>query len=430
MTSRSRWLLLGFAVVGLVCASASTYVHYRLLTDPTYVSPCDLNTTFNCTQVYLSRFGSIRGIPVALGGVLWFALVALIVGFSRPSRARLRDPADPTAGYVFALATVGLAAVLYLGYVSFFLLKTGCLLCMGTYVCVIGIFVVSGLTTSVAMTRLPLRLFGDLRALPTRPVALLIAILLFAGAGSAVAFFPKEARIQTAPVAAPAKDAKKSFEDAWAAQPRVDLGIPANGAKVVIVKFNDWLCPACKGAQLAYQPILDKYAATAPGSVKYVVKDWPWNNTCNFNITVTISGHQGSCAAAAAVRMAADRGKHDEMVAWIFDNQEKLVEMGMRGVGAPEAVKAQAVQLLGLSDFDHDYALKLPDIRRDVADGGVLQVHSTPTFYVNGVHANGPNGETLPPEYFDLAIQYELTKSASASPARANPAGSTSSGSR
>ena len=132
MTPRARWLILGFALLGLAFAGASAWVHYKLIVDPTYVSPCDINATFNCTQVYLSRYGSLFGVPVALGGVFWFGLVALIAGLSAPRPG----VGAPTASYVFALSIVGLAAVLYLGYASFVQLKTGCVLCIGTYVSV------------------------------------------------------------------------------------------------------------------------------------------------------------------------------------------------------------------------------------------------------------------------------------------------------
>ena len=54
---------------------------YRLLTEPNYVSPCDISARFNCSELYLSQYGSVRGVPVALGGILWFAAVALLALF-------------------------------------------------------------------------------------------------------------------------------------------------------------------------------------------------------------------------------------------------------------------------------------------------------------------------------------------------------------
>ena len=42
MSSKSRALLLAFALLGLGASTVSSYVHYKLLTDPSYVSFCDV----------------------------------------------------------------------------------------------------------------------------------------------------------------------------------------------------------------------------------------------------------------------------------------------------------------------------------------------------------------------------------------------------
>ena len=98
MTSRTRTLLVAFALLGLGAASASAYVHYRLVTDPSYSSACDISATVSCTQAYLSRYGSFWGVPVALGGILYFALVLLLsaLGGRRNDAER-----ENIAGYIF-----------------------------------------------------------------------------------------------------------------------------------------------------------------------------------------------------------------------------------------------------------------------------------------------------------------------------------------
>jgi protein-disulfide isomerase len=101
--------------------------------------------------------------------------------------------------------------------------------------------------------------------------------------------------------------------------------------------------------------------------------------------------------AAGAARMAKDKGKFKEMTDWLYANQ-----------GTTHAALKQAVtNILGISaaDFDKEYALKLPEIKRDIADGGVLKVSSTPTYIINGVML--PSG-LIPPQYFELAISLEL----------------------
>ena len=68
MTSTTRTLLVAFALLGLGAASASAYVHYRLVTDSSYSSACDISAPVSSTQAYLIRYGSFWGVPVALGG--------------------------------------------------------------------------------------------------------------------------------------------------------------------------------------------------------------------------------------------------------------------------------------------------------------------------------------------------------------------------
>jgi vitamin-K-epoxide reductase (warfarin-sensitive) len=403
MSSRTRWLILAFALTGFGLATASAWVHYRLLTDPAYISPCDVNASFNCSQVYLSRYGSVGGVPVAIAGLVWFGLAALLAAFARPDEKK-----SVAAGYLFALSLIGLGVAIYLAYASFFVLQTGCLLCIGTYVCVLAIFVLSSFTSGESVTALPARLFSDLGALVSRPGTLATAVLFLAGAASVVAFFPREggeapqaaaAAAQAQPASAAAGNTQEAFADAWAKQPRIDLGIPADGAKVIIVKFNDFECGGCAQAEMFYKPVLQKFAASHPGAVKYVVKDWPWDTKCNFNAGRTIPGHEAACDAAAAARMARDRGKYDEMAAWLYANQ------GAR----PDAVRAAAARIAGVTDFDREYALKLPGIRSDIADGGVLGIGSTPTYFVNGVRLNN----TLPTHLLELAINLELQKAGS-----------------
>ena len=135
MTTFSRNLLLACAALGLAASSTSSYVHYQLLTQPSYTSFCDVNETVSCTQAYLSRYGSFMGVPVALAGVTFFVAGARARG--RRPRGR-RHAAESAPGYIFALSTVGLAFVLYLGWASYVVLKAFCLLCAITYVAVIA----------------------------------------------------------------------------------------------------------------------------------------------------------------------------------------------------------------------------------------------------------------------------------------------------
>jgi len=272
---------------------------------------------------------------------------------------------------------------------------------MATYVCVTGIFLVSAMTPTESMFSLPARLARDVRGVVSHPTTLLVAILYVVGAASVVAFFPKEGSRaeQAAAAVPPSADVQERFREAWNKLPRTDLGIPTDGAKVVVVKFNDYECPGCRLTHEWYKPVLAKFEAKQAGSVKFVSKDWPWNKSCNFNVAQTIPGHEGACDAASAVRMARARGKGPEMETWLFSNQPTTTSM----------IRDHVKQTLSIADFDVEYAKVLPDIRRDIADGGVLNIGSTPTLFINGVRVPSENG-LMPAEYFELAISIELAK--------------------
>ncbi|MBI2833119.1 MAG: thioredoxin domain-containing protein [Acidobacteria bacterium] len=394
MSSLARRLILLFALAGLVAATASTYVHYRLLHESGYLSFCDISSTVNCTQAYLSRFGSFRGVPVAVLGALWFVLVSILAAASGRGPQSFRETVP---GYLFVLATLALAAVLYLAYASLVILKTVCILCLVTYAAVAGIFLISGAATSFPMTTLPRRTFRDLRTLASSRVALVVALVFVLGSFAAIALVPWHGRaIAAAPGQAAAKsDNTSGFEQWYASQERVKVPVSDEGAKVVIVKFNDYQCPPCRLTYMQYQPILADFRAKAPGQIKFVAKDFPLDPECNVNAP---SGrHQAACEAAVAVRLAHAKGKGEPLESWLFANQETLT---------PAGVRQAAREIGGVDSFDADYARTLEQVKTDIALASLLGVRATPTFFINGVRIQGG----LQPEFFEAAIAYELKK--------------------
>jgi uncharacterized membrane protein/protein-disulfide isomerase len=393
-----RTLILALATIGLGAATMSSYVHYKLLTDASYTSACDVSSTISCTQAYLSPYGSLWGVPVALGGVMFFAMVLIIAGLAGRPGAKARENAP---GYIFALSTLGLSFVLYLAWASYFVLKTFCILCAITYVAVIAIFVISGGATTFPMKTLPDRARRDISTLVSSPLALVIALLFAAGAAMAVTVFPKEAgasaqAVAAAPLPQVTDDERAKIAQWWEVQPKVEVPVPADGFKVLIVKFNDYQCPACKLTFEQYKQILPKYIAG--GQVKYVVKQYPLEPECNPGVGQTV--HSASCEAAAAVLMAKSKGTSDKLEDWIFSHLGPPLL-------TPEQVKDAAKTVGGITDFDAQYGRVKEELRTDAGLGQLLGVKSTPTFYINGRMPT----QILPAQYFEVLIQLELQRS-------------------
>ena len=400
---RTTLALLAAALVGLAASTAAAVVHYRLLADPLYRSVCDFNATWSCTQVYESAYGAIAGVPVAVAGVVWFAAVTLLGlaahrGARRPGAAAAR--ARRILGYVFAASIAALAVVLYLGYASVFLLETYCLFCFITYIAVAGVFAISGAASDGIMSGLPRRAVDDLRALVASPVGLSLLVAFGVGAAALVALFPRQldavSAAEAAPAAARTLDAAEqaSFDQWYSSLPVTPVAVPADGARVVIVKFNDYQCPPCRMTWEQYKPVIAKYAAQHPGQVKYVSLDYPLEGECNANTPG--AGHLAACEAAVAVRLARARGRADAMEEWLFANQPQLT---------PDLVRQGARSVGGITDFDARYATTLEAVKADIAMGAALKVKGTPTFFINGRRV-----PIIKPEFFDAAIAYELKR--------------------
>jgi len=395
MTKYARPLIVALALLALGASIAALYVHYRIIKDPTYTSFCDINETVSCEAVLESPYATVRGVPVAAGGVIWSALVLLIAatGLRRDNT----DAYAAAAGYIFVLATIGLSAVLYLGYASFFVIGKMCPLCMTMYVSVIGIFLVSG-GTSMALSALPSRLSRDLRSVVKSPALAVLALLFIVGSVSLVAFFPRAeeqtvttaGEVYTPPTETIDPDQLAEFNKWIEAQPRVNVPVQANGAQVLIIKFNDYQCPSCRQTYMEYKGILAKYQNNP--KVRFVTMDFPLDSECN-----TAGIHGSACEAAAAVRMAKAKGKGVEMEEYLFSNQEKFT---------PAWVKDAAKRVAGIADFDAEYPKVLEQVKADAALGRQLDVQATPTFFINGLKINGG----FRPVFFEAVIEHELKK--------------------
>jgi uncharacterized membrane protein/protein-disulfide isomerase len=394
MSTTTARLALLCALVGFGVSVAAAYVHYRMLFDPTYTSFCDMSATVSCTQVYASRFSTFRGIPVAIFGAIWFAFAALLSVAWMTARPAV---AESVPGYLFAGSTLGLAVALYLGYASFVLLKLVCVLCVITYAAVIGLFLLSGAATSFSMLSLPRRATHDLKVLFATPLALVLALVWAGGSVSTLAFFPREASTVTAdaPAPAPTQDQRSELERFVAQSPRVPLAIPNEGAKVLVVKFADYQCPACGQAYAAYKPVFAKYEAANPGAVRVVLKDYPLNADCNVNMRTTL--HPSACDAAVAVRLARNHNRDAQLEDYFYTHQQEMT---------PASVRQAARDIGQVTDFDEKYAATLALVKGDIALGQSLRVSQTPTFFVNGIKIDG----MMAPQFFDQLLALELKR--------------------
>ena len=400
MKAHARSLIIALAAVALAASLVSLYVHYRTIQDPAYISFCDVNETVSCQALYQSEYGSVAGVPVAAGGAIWSGLV-LILAFGG-MRQRHSELAGRVAGYIFVLATIGLAAVFYFAYASFFVLGQACPLCIAVYVSVAGIFVVSA-ATATSLAAIPQRLTQDITGVTRSQTATTLAVAWLAASILLVALFPREQPISAQPVAeaaipAPVLETLTPEQQAeWGSwldrqMPVAEL-LPKGDTKVLLVKFNDYQCPSCRQTWVLYREVIASLEKEFPGVFVYETRDLPLEPECGLQLN-----HAMACEAAAAVRMARANGKHREMETWLFTNQSFDMTR--------DQVKTALNQIAQVNDFDEQYPKMLEPIRADVQQAVRLGVTGTPTFYLNGIKVT-----SLRPSFLDAAVRHFVKKS-------------------
>lgn len=152
-------------------------------------------------------------------------------------------------------------------------------------------------------------------------------------------------------------------------------------AKVTLVEFGDYQCPACG----SYNPIVQQALKDFNGKINYAFRNFPLSQHSNAKIS--------SYAAEAAGLQGKFWEMHDKLYEtqseWSSSSDAKSIFVGYaKGLG------------LNTSQFESDLtSTKVTDkVSNDQADGSLVGINQTPTFFINGVKA-------------DLAGSYDQFKS-------------------
>lgn len=154
-------------------------------------------------------------------------------------------------------------------------------------------------------------------------------------------------------------------------------------AKVVLVEYGDFQCPACGSAHPTVRKLTEKYK----DQMLFVFRNFPLTQI-----------HPNARAGAAAVEAAGLKGKYWEMHNLLFESQGDWTEASATDRGAIFSAFAEKA---GIKKADFNTTLKNESARInkkidfDRAIGGKLKVDSTPTFYLNGkkLESKSYNGE-------------------------------------
>ena len=132
-------------------------------------------------------------------------------------------------------------------------------------------------------------------------------------------------------------------------------------AKVYLVEFSDFQCPAC----LSVKPIVDAILAKHPNDLLFAYRHFP------------LDQHPFSHKAAQAAEAAAVQGKFWEMYDVLFANQKDFSDA--------KFIELAKKLNLDMTKFEADMkAQPLTDIvNMDAQAGASIGVNSTPSFFLN-----------------------------------------------
>ncbi|OGR87430.1 MAG: hypothetical protein A3J74_00055 [Elusimicrobia bacterium RIFCSPHIGHO2_02_FULL_57_9] len=139
-------------------------------------------------------------------------------------------------------------------------------------------------------------------------------------------------------------------------------------AKIVIVEFSDFQCPACKAAGPPIERILALYGK----DIRFIFKHFPLEGV-----------HPWARTTAIATECAGERGRFWPLHDKLYEKQEEWSQ-----AADPKAELVKYAGQLGLDEQPFTACLADPETRAavdsDIKEGRDRWVGSTPTFFING----------------------------------------------
>jgi protein-disulfide isomerase len=338
----------------------------------------------SCDVAPVLRLG---GLPVEIYFAAWFGLMLLVevMAFGMPPEVRARVNV-----HVFALSILGVAGVLWLAQGLRLYWQFGWRSREIASLSVLASFFLSVLSDRAPIIDALRSVLHDVGLVVRKRGAILASVAAFGLAMWLWAGGPDGVRHPRSPT-----PSREAFLDWYAGQARVAVARTAHMYPVQVVKFHDYQCPPCRLSRTTYAPVLERLSRQYPGSIGTTSLPFPLERECNPYMPSDL--HPASCEAAAAVMLAAARGRADQLDEWLYGNQHALT---------PASVTRAAREIGGIDDFAERYPAALREIRAEVEHARTLGVSGTPTYFVNGVKLPG----VVSVELFEAVLTHELAR--------------------
>jgi len=136
--SRAEKLFITLAILGALLAAYAISLHYK-----DGGSICDINETLSCDVVNKSPWSTFFGIPVAILGMLAYAVITLLVLKKKALLIMLGFTEKDFWQYILVLVGGMFLFQAYLTYVEAVHIGAYCVVCLGSQVIVLALVTIS-----------------------------------------------------------------------------------------------------------------------------------------------------------------------------------------------------------------------------------------------------------------------------------------------
>ena len=373
-----------------IMAHAYLAVHYYPLKFgfASGTSICNLNAKFDCDAVSASIYSSAFGIPLAVWGAAFNAVLLILI---LVSWLEWSDQPERMKRWAVGFSGASALTSAIMALISLTMMHNYCVVCMGLYVL--------SFVTFFALRKTVREPFwagikDDLASLWTESRALALFVLAVPVAAFIIHRSFMSNLGDTEQLSMIVREAVSDWMSApkqeFVAKPSLTMGPEVGQAKMTLTEFADFRCGHCKRASYS----LHAFVKSHP-DVRFEFYSFPLDGACNEKID---SKSGISCRLAATVYCAEKEGSgkgwimHD----FLYENQDSVNQLA--AVPEVDMFLSKNVQPTGLNwesiQRCADASETMDAIRAQAKQGALVNVLGTPTLFANGKALN--RGQLVP----------------------------------
>jgi uncharacterized membrane protein/predicted DsbA family dithiol-disulfide isomerase len=351
-----------FCLVGFIDAIYLAISHYRVYTDIDYRSFCALSKAINCDTVSQSAYSIFLNIPVSIWGVFGYLLLFLLLLNAWQYRSRSIKAFWPS---IFIVALAYSLNSIVLEAISFFMIRSHCIMCILSHAMNFGILFYAWLihkrfneNNLFILLKQDLRLYRKSWRLWSTIISAFASIVILT-----ILLFPPYWQF--------------TFKEL---DGQIDSGITTEGypwigaadPEFVIQEFSDYQCFQCKKMHHFLRQLVARHRAR----IRLVHRHFPMDQ--EYNPLVKEPFHTGSGKMSIIALFAQAKNQFWEVNDLLFDLGSQKKDFNTKTIAEKMGVTCGEVAAALRNRF---FRLRL---KHDIAVGIDLGITGTPGFLING----------------------------------------------